>query len=137
MTKMAANKTKPTDFSVDAFINALPDERKRSDSRTLITMMEKAAKEKPKMWGHSIIGFGNHIITSSSGRMGEWPVIAFSPRKAALTLYLTLDIKEYAEQLSMLGKHKTGLSCLYITKLEDIDLKVLDSMIRKAMKGAN
>jgi peptide subunit release factor 1 (eRF1) len=134
MGKLADIKTKQTSSSVEDFLNSIEQEQKRKDSHVILTMMEKAMKEKPKMWGSSIIGFGNLIYKSpSSGREVEWFKIGFSPRKANLTIYL-IDLKQHADLLTKLGKHKTGGGCVYINKLEDIDIKVLDKMIAAAVK---
>ena len=98
-------------------------------------MMQKASKEKPKMWGGSLIGFGNKVYKSpATGREVEWFKIGFSPRKANFSLYLTLNIKQYASELKKLGKHKTGVRCLYINKLDDVDVKVLERLINTAAK---
>jgi hypothetical protein len=97
--------------------------------------MQKATKEKSKMWGSSIIGFGNKRYKSpATGREVDWFKIGFSPRKANLSLHLVLDIKKYAAELKKLGKHKTGVGCLYINKLDDIDLRVLEKLINVAAK---
>ncbi|WP_118953391.1 DUF1801 domain-containing protein [Taibaiella helva] len=133
MGKVAEIKTKENDASVEAFIAGLPEEQKRQDCYTLLKLMEKATKEKPRMWGASLIGFGNLRYKSpTSGREVDWFRIGFSPRKANLSLYLTMDIKAHAEVLQKLGKHKTGAGCLYITKLADVDMKVLEGMIKAA-----
>jgi hypothetical protein len=134
MGKLAQIKTKETAASVEGFINKQPDEQKRKDSFTILKLMEKATKEKPKMWGASIIGFGNLIYKSpASGREVEWFKIGFSPRKANLTVYV-MDVREHADALKKLGKHKLGGGCLYINKLEDVDVKVLEGIINKAAK---
>jgi len=135
MGKLAVIKTKQTDSSVEDFINSVKDEAKRKDSFILLKLMQKASKEKPKMWGSSMIGFGNKIYKSpATGREVEWFKIGFSPRKANFSLYLVLDIKKYAAELKKLGKHKTGVGCLYINKLDDVDLKVLERLINTAAK---
>ena len=135
MGKLAVIKTKETDSSVEDFINSVKDEEKRKDSFTILKLMQKAAKEKPKMWGSSMIGFGNKIYKSpATGREVEWFKIGFSPRKANFSLHLVLDIKKYAAELKKLGKHKPGVGCLYINKLEDVDLKVLEKLITIAAK---
>ena len=134
-SKLAVIKTKETDSSVEDFINSVKDEAKRKDAFILLKMMQKASKEKPKMWGSSMIGFGNKIYKSpATGREVEWFKIGFSPRKANLSLHLVLDIKKYAAELKKLGKHKTGAGCLYINKLDDVDLKVLEKLINTAAK---
>ncbi len=135
MGKLAQIKTKETDSSVEDFINAVKDKAKQKDSLTILKLMQKATKEKPKMWGSSIIGFGNKIYKSpATDREVEWFKIGFSPRKANITLYLVMDIKNYAPELKKLGKHKTGVGCLYINKLEDVDMKVLEKLITDAAK---
>ena len=133
---MAEPKTKPNAASVEKFLNTISDEQKRQDSFVILEMMRKASGEEPKMWGTSIIGFGNVRLKSpNSGREVDWPRIGFSPRKANFSLYLTGDIKKYAVALEKLGKHKTGLGCLYINKVADIDLKVLKAMIVASLKA--
>ena len=134
---MAEIKTKPTAASVEDFINTVKDEQKRKDSFVILEMMKKASGEEPKMWGSSLIGFGNVRLKSpATGREVDWLRIGFSPRKANLSLYLTGDIKKQAVALKKLGKHKTGVGCLYINKLEDIDIKVLKGMIEVSLKGS-
>lgn len=133
MGKLAEIKTKQTLSSVADFIAAIADERKRTDSLAILEMMEKATKEEPKMWGSSMIGFGNVRYKSpATGREVDWFKIGFSPRKANISLYL-MDLKRHAEALEKLGKHKTGVGCLYINKLEDVDVKVLEKMIEASM----
>src|SRR5829696_10545731 len=134
MGKLAEIKTKQTSDSVDSFINSIPDEQKRKDSRVILKLMEKAMKEKPKMWGSSMIGFGDVRYKSpASGREVDWFKIGFSPRKANLSLHL-IDLKRHADALKKLGKYKTGVGCLYINKLEDVDIKVLGKMIIASAK---
>lgn len=134
MGKLAEIKTKPTSTSVDSFINSIPDEQKRKDSQVILKMMEKAMKEKPKMWGSSMIGFGDVRYKSpATGREVDWFKIGFSPRKANLSLHL-IDLQRHADALKKLGKHKTGGGCLYINKLEDVDIKVLEKIITAAVK---
>ncbi len=133
---MAEIKTKPTTSSVEDFINTVKDEQKRKDSFVVLEMMKKASGEDPKMWGVSLIGFGNMQYKSpATGREVDWIRIGFSPRKANLSLYFGLDIQVHAAALKKLGKHKTGVGCLYINKLEDIDLKVLKGMIDATLKS--
>lgn len=135
MSKLAVIKTKETNASVKDFINSINDEVKRKDSFTIIKLMQKATKAKPKLWGSSIIGFGNKIYKSpATGREVEWFKLGFSPRKLNLTLYLVAGIKAYANDLKKLGKHKTGGGCLYINKLADVDMKVLEKLIADAAK---
>ena len=134
-SKLVEIKTKPTTASVEDFINNVEGEQKRKDSFVILEMMKKATGEEPKLWGSAIIGFGNMIYKSpNTGREVEWLRIGFSPRKANLSLYLFMNIKEEADTLKKLGKHKTGVGCLYINKLEDIDMKVLKDMIDASLK---
>jgi hypothetical protein len=133
---MAEIKTKPTAASVEDFINTIKDEQKRKDSFVILEMMKKASGEEPKMWGSSLIGFGNVRLKSpATGREVDWLRIGFSPRKANLSLYLTGGIKKHAVALKKLGKHRTGVGCLYINKLEEIDIKVLKGMIEVSLKA--
>ena len=135
MGKVAEIKTKETSASVEGFIDSVADEQKRKDSYTILKMMETATKEKPKMWGSSIIGFGNLRYKSpASGREVDWFKMGFSPRKANLTLYLGTSLQKHADSLKKLGKHKTGVGCLYIHKLSDVDIKVLEKMIATTVK---
>ena len=135
MGKLAEIKTKQTSASVAGFIDSISDEQKRKDSQVILELMEKAIKEKPKMWGTSMIGFGDvRYKSSATGREVDWFKIGFSPRKANLSLHLGLNIKQHADALNKLGKHKTGVGCLYINKLEDVDIKILEKMIAAAVK---
>ncbi|MDP4220395.1 MAG: DUF1801 domain-containing protein [Bacteroidota bacterium] len=124
-------KTKKNEASVEDFLNGIADDEKRKDSIAIVKLMQAASGEKPKMWGPSIIGYGNKQITYASGRELDWFKIGFSPRKNDLTLY---GIKNSAgtAMLKKLGKYKEGKGCLYINKLKDVDLAVLKKMIEKA-----
>jgi hypothetical protein len=134
MGKLAEIKTKQNSASVADFIDSIPDEQKRKDCNAILKMMEKAMKEKPKMWGSSMIGFGKLRYKSpASGREVDWFKIGFSPRKANFSLHL-IDLQRHADALKILGKHKTGTGCLYINKLEDVDIKVLEKMIAASAK---
>ncbi len=134
MAKVAQIKTKPTASSVTDFIDNITDEQKRKDSHLICKLMEKAMKQKPKMWGSSMIGFGDKRYKSpTSGREVDWFIIGFSPRKANFSLHL-IDLTRHAEALKKLGKHKTGMGCLYINKLEDVDVKVLEKIINASAK---
>jgi hypothetical protein len=130
---MAENKTKPTKLSVTAFINTLTDETKRADAKALVKLMQGASGEKPQMWGPSIIGFGTCHYRYDSGREGDMPVIAFSPRKAATVLYSLIGASDSKALLAKLGKHTTGKGCLYIKKLTDVDQQVLEMMVVKSL----
>lgn len=132
-SKLAEIKTKPTVASVADFINTVAGEQKQKDSFTLVEMMKKASGEEPILWGNSIIGFGNKRYKSpASGREVDWFLIGFSPRKANLTLYL---MTKHDETLQKLGKYKTNGGCIYINKLEDINLDVLNEIINSSLKS--
>jgi len=131
---MAEIKTKQNAASVDDFINKVKDDQKRKNSFAILEMMKKATGEEPKMWGSAIIGFGNlKYKSASTGKDVDWMRIGFSPRKASISLY-GMGLKEQAAALKKLGKHKTGVGCLYINKLEDVDLKILKDMILASLK---
>jgi hypothetical protein len=130
---MAENKTMPTEVSVAAYVEAIPDETRRADAKLLVKLMQKASGEKPKMWGPAIVGFGSCHYKYDSGREGDMPVIAFSPRKAASVLYGLIGFKGADAVLAKLGKHTTGKGCLYIKKLSDVDQKVLERLVAKSL----
>ena len=128
--KLVEIKTKATAASVEDFIHTISDEQKRKDSFVLIEMMKKASGEEPVLWGGSIIGFGNMRYESPrTGRQVDWFLVGFSPRKANLSLYIGAGSEMHADALKILGKHKVGGGCLYINKLADVDLNVLQGMI--------
>ena len=134
----AENKTKPTGVSVTYYLASLEPDRKREDAMAVNAMMRRITGEIAKMWGDSIIGFGDTHYKYESGREGDWFLVGFAPRKANLTLYIMPGFKEYKPLLKRLGKHKIGKSCLYINKLEDIDMGVLEQLVAKSvdhMKG--
>ena len=134
-SKLVEIKTKPTVANVEDFINTVKDEQKRKDSFVLLEMMKKATGQEPVLWSSAIIGFGiKRYKSPTTGREVDWLRIGFAPRKANLSLYISVGIKEHAAALKKLGKHKTGVGCLYINKLEDIDLKVLKGMIDASLK---
>ncbi len=133
-SKLVKINTAESEASVEDFINNVESEQKRKDSFVILEMMKKATKEEPKMWGSSIIGFINERYKSpATGREVDWFRLGFSPRKANLTLYF-MGFGQHEESLKKLGKHKTGSGCLYINKLEDIDIKVLKKMIDTTAK---
>jgi len=129
---MADNKTKPTELSVAAFIDAITDPTKRADAKALVKLMQDVAGEKPKMWGPSIIGFGTYHYRYESGREGDMPIVGFSPRKPATVLYGLRAAPDVDSLLDKLGKHTSGKGCVYIKKLADVDQKVLAELIRKS-----
>lgn len=131
---MAENKTRPTAESVQAFLDGVENKRRREDGLALLHMMQEATGEEPVMWGPSIIGFGKYHYTYESGREGDSPVIAFSPRKASLTLYIDMDFDGYDALMDKLGKHTTSKACLYISKLADVDMDVLRKVIHKSVE---
>lgn len=131
---MAELKTKVNDQPVATFLDGVADEGRRQDCYTILEMMKKATRAEPKMWGDSIVGFGSYHYTYASGRGGDWLLTGFSPRKQNLTLYLMSGFSDFEELLSRLGKHKTGKGCLYIKKLADVDLAVLQELIDQSVK---
>lgn len=131
---MAELKTKVNDASVDKFLKTVKDERVREDCYKILDIMQKATKAEPKMWGKSIVGFGSYHYKYASGREGDWMLTGFSPRKQNLTLYIMPGFQGYDDLLKKLGKHTTGVSCLYIKKLEDVDTKVLKELVTKSVK---
>ena len=126
---MVENKTKPTEQSVDAFVARLEPASRRAEAATLIELMQQATGETPRMWGPSIIGFGQVRYAYDSGRSGETPVVSFSPRKAALVLYVGQVLGTSSQLLGRLGKHTTGKACLYVKRLADVDLGVVREII--------
>ncbi len=137
-SKLVEIKTKQNTASVEDFLNAIDGEQKRSDSFVILEMMKKASREEPKMWGGSMIGFGlKRYKSPATGREVDWFLIGFSPRKANLSLHLTMDIQKQADTLAKLGKHKTGVGCLYINKLADVDIKVLEELIKTSLKSGS
>lgn len=135
MGKLVEIKTKENESSVEDYINSVSDEQKRKDSFTIVKLMKKVSKVPPKMWGKSMIGFGNKRYKSpKTGREVDWFKIGFAPRKANLSLHLVLDMKAHANLLLKLGKHKTGAGCLYVNKLDDIDIKILEALIQISLE---
>ncbi|MBL8101348.1 MAG: DUF1801 domain-containing protein [Anaerolineales bacterium] len=131
---MAELKTKQTDASVEDFLNSVKDGQTRADCFEILKIMKQATKEEPKMWGSSIVGFGSYHYKGASGREGDWMLTGFSPRKQNLTLYLMGGFEAHADLLKKLGKHKTSVGCLYIKKLDDVDVKVLKELIKNSYK---
>jgi hypothetical protein len=130
---MAENKTKPTQVSVAAYIDGLPDEAKRADTRSLVKLMQSATGEKAKLWGPSIVGFGSYHYKYETGREGDMPLAAFSPRKAAIVVYGLTGFAGSEELRARLGKHSTAGGCLHIKKLADVDQEVLETMVVKSV----
>ena len=131
---MSEAKTKPTQRSVDSFIATVEDDKVRADCYTIINLMEKVTGESHKMWGPAIVGFGKYTYKYESGRSGEICMTGFSPRKANITLYVLAGFPGQAELLDKLGKHTSGKGCLYIKKLGDVNIDVLESLIKESIK---
>lgn len=126
---MAENKTQPTNVDASVFLNSVEHHQRREDSFKILEIMERLTSSRPVMWGESIIGFGNYTYRYASGRSGDWFVVGFSPRKTSLSVYLSCRLEKLQPILNRLGKHKTGKGCLYINKLDDVDLKVFEELI--------
>lgn len=131
---MVELKTKVSKQSVTAFLNGIADEQKRKDARTVMKLMKAATGKQARMWGDSMVGFGSYHYKYASGREGNWFLTGFSPRKQALTLYIMAGFSGYDGLMKKLGKYKTGKSCLYVKKLEDVDLKVLQELIERSVQ---
>lgn len=130
---MSTNKTQPTDVSVVKFLTGVTPEQKRQDAFTLLEMMERLSGYQAQMWGPSIVGFGQYHYRYDSGREGDFMRIGFSPRKANISLYIIAGFEQHRELLDQLGKHKTGKSCLYVNKLSDIKLGILEQLITEEL----
>ena len=127
-------KTRRTEGSVEDFLAAVPDEQQRSDSRVLLDLMRRISGAPPKLWGPAIIGFGSVPLKYASGRELDWFMCGFSPRKGKLSIYLTCDIASYGQHLQRLGKHSVGKGCLYVKRLSDVDMRVLEELVREAVR---
>ena len=134
---MAELKTRPTGASVSEFLAGIQDERRRKDCTEVAKIMKRLTKSKPRMWGSSIVGFGTRQLTYPSGRELDWFVMGFSPRKTDLTFYIPLPggFDKNKPLMGKLGKYKTGKGCLYVKRLEDIDVGVLTSLIERAARS--
>lgn len=130
---MSENKTQPTGLSVNDFLTTVSESR-QAEARTLVAIMQNISGLPPVMWGPSIIGFGAQHYKSEAGREGDMSILGFSPRKSALAIYFYEGFDRYGEELRLLGKHKISVGCLYISKLSDVDLSVLESMLRASYK---
>ena len=131
---MAELKTKQTDENVEDFLNSISDEKKRQDSFKILELMKEVTGAEPRMWGTSIVGLGSYHYKYASGREADWFVTGFSPRKQNLTLYIMSGFDRYDELMRRLGKHTTGKSCLYIKKVEDIDLSTLKELVKESVE---
>ena len=137
---MAENKTQRNDGDVLAYLESVPNKRRREDSLVMLKLMGEVTGERAEMWGTSIVGFGSYHYRYASGREGDFMLTGFAPRKQALTLYIMGGHERYDELMAKLGKHRTGSSCVYINKLADVDLDVLRELIAESvdyMRNAN
>ena len=126
-------KTRPSDLSVEGFLNSITDDQKRQDAFALLALMRQVTRAEPKMWGNSIVGLGSYHYRYASGREGDWFLVGFSPRKQNLTVYIMAGLWKYKELLKSLGKCKTGKSCLYINRLVDIHLPTLRKLVQQSV----
>lgn len=131
---MSELKTKPNDASVEEFLSSVENEKRRKDAFDVLKLFKEVTGEEPRMWGNSIIGFGSFRLKYASGREMDWMLTGFSPRKQNLALYIMTGFSHYEDMLQKLGKYKTGKSCLYIKKLEDVDKEVLAEIIRASVE---
>ena len=131
---MSENKTKPSNADVMEFLNAVEHPRRREDGLVLYDMMGAITGMTPVMWGPSLVGYGQYYYKTGAGREGFWPITGFSPRKAAMTVYIMPGFKQYADHLERLGKHKHSVSCLYITRLANVDLEVLSELVSASVE---
>lgn len=131
---MAENKTKPGKQSVAQFLNAIENTQRRSDAKKVATMMRKATGKRATLWGTSIVGFGKYHYKYDSGHEGDWALVGFSPRKQNLVVYIMPGFSEFPGLMKKLGKYKTGKSCLYLNKLDDVDEGVLEKLIERSVK---
>ncbi len=130
---MAELKTRPNNQSVSAFIKNIEHPQRKADCQALLKLMKNITGKRPKMWGDSLVGFGNYHYKYKSGHEGDWFVTGFSPRKAATTIYIMPGFSNYPEIMAQLGKYKTGKSCLYVNKLADINLALLEALVRRSI----
>lgn len=133
---MAELKTKVNTASVDAFLDAIENDQVRDDCRAIAALMQQASKAKPEMWGSSIVGFGRRTCRYASGREVDWMLVAFSPRKQNITLYLWPGFEAREEFLARLGKHSCGKGCVYIKRLSDVHLPTLTKMVKASIQHA-
>jgi hypothetical protein len=131
---MAENKTKPTKASVSSFLDSIDDPQKKADARKVAAIMRRVTGKRARMWGSSIVGYGEYHYKYASGREGDWALTGFSPRKQNLAIYIMPGFDEFPELMGRLGKYKTGKSCLYLNKLDDVDPDVLENLIGESIK---
>ena len=128
-------KTKKTNASVTAYLNAIEDKQKRADCKTIAKIMRDVTGSRPRMWGDSIVGYDSYDYKYASGHEGTWPICGFSPRAQNISVYIMAGFSGFDKLMKKLGKHKTGRSCLYIRKLEDVDQRVLKDLITGSVKA--
>lgn len=131
---MAENKTQPTGADVDAYLASVEPARRREDSMTLLDLMKRVTGYEPVLWGGSMVGFGRYHYKYASGREGDYFLTGFAPRKAAMSVYIMPGFKRYAAELKRLGKHRHSVSCLYLTRLEAVDLDVLEEIVADSVR---
>lgn len=132
---MGEARTKPTKVKVEDFLSAVEHPTRKEDGFELLRIMKEITKEKPIIWGQSIVGFGSYHYKYATGREGDMPLVGFSPRKQRLSVYIMPGFEEYKDLLGKLGKHKTGKACLYINKLADVDISILKEIIKKSIEA--
>ena len=130
---MAELKTAPTGASVKAFVDAIDEDGRRTDARRLVKLMREATGAPPRMWGPSIVGFGEYHYRYASGREGNWFLAGFSPRKRELSIYVMSGFEGHEALLGRLGRHRAGKSCLYVKRLADLDMEVLGTLVRRSV----
>lgn len=130
---MAELRTRKTEASVDAFLDSVTDDSRRADCRTITDIMRRATGAEPKLWGPAIVGFGDYHYKYDSGREGDWFLTGFSPRKKELSLYIMAGFERYDDLLAKLGKYRTGKSCLYLKRLADVELTVLEELVKQSV----
>lgn len=131
---MSELKTKRNDGDVRGYLESVANKRRREDALVMLELMREITGEPPEMWGSSIVGFGSYHYRYASGREGDWPIIGFAPRKQSLTLYIMPGFDRYEDLMAKLGKYKTGKSCLYINKLDDVNLETLKALIAESVE---
>ena len=130
---MSDLKIKPTDFSVEDFLNSVDDEEKRADCFAILKLMKKVTGDQPRMWGPGMVGFGSYHYKYDSGREGDWFHTGFAPRKKEVTVYIMPGFSRYDDLMLKLGKYRTGKACLYLKRLEDIDVDVLSELVEQSV----
>lgn len=131
---MSELKTKRNDGDVRGYLESVTNKRRREDALVMLELMREITGEPPEMWGSSIVGFGSYHYRYASGREGDWPIVGFAPRKQSLTLYIMPGFDRYEDLMAKLGKYKTGKSCLYINKLDDVNLETLKALIAESVE---